>query len=214
MDNILLVKDTINREYMTRCRTPSDINEHLSTLYEYAKECSVIVECGVRSMVSTWAFLKGLIDSRRDADKKLYCVDIQNVPYIENICKHVEELVQMKFLLHDSATVIVPEETYDLLFIDTWHIYGHLKRELELHHTKVKKYMILHDTEVDKIVGESIRCNWNIEEQMRTSGYTREDITTGLQRAIDEFLVKHGDEWELHKVYTNNNGLTILKRVK
>lgn len=212
MDNTMIIMDTVNREYMVRCRTPSDINEHLSTLYEYAKECSVIVECGVRSMVSTWAFLKGLIDSREKTDKKLYCVDIQNVPYIENVCKHVEQLVNMKFLLHDSATVNIPEETYDLLFIDTWHIYGHLKRELEFHHNKVRKYILLHDTEVDKVVGESIRCNWNIEEQMRTSGYTREDITTGLQRAIDEFLDKHSNEWELHKVYTNNNGLTILKR--
>jgi hypothetical protein len=209
----LLVRDTINREYMLRCKTPSDINEHLSTLYEYAKECSIIVECGVRSMVSTWAFLKGLIDNREQTNqKKLYCVDIQNVPYIENVCKHVEGIVDMKFLLHDSATANIPEEHYDLLFIDTWHIYGHLKRELEFHHAKVKKYIILHDTEVDKIVGESIRCNMNIETQMKESGYTYEEITTGLQRAIDEFLVLHSNEWELHKVYINNNGLTILKR--
>jgi hypothetical protein len=35
----------------------------------------------------------------------------------------------------------------------------------------------------------------------------------GLWPAITEFLDSNS-EWELHKRYTNNNGITIIKRVK
>ena len=35
----------------------------------------------------------------------------------------------------------------------------------------------------------------------------------GLWAAVTEFL-ESTDEWELHKRFTNNNGLTILKRIK
>ena len=37
-------------------------------------------------------------------------------------------------------------------------------------------------------------------------------ICTGLWPAVEDFLEKH-PEWVLHERYTNNNGLTILKRV-
>ena len=36
--------------------------------------------------------------------------------------------------------------TYDITFIDTWHVYGHLKRELAYWHDHVKKYIIMHKT--------------------------------------------------------------------
>ena len=39
-----------------------------------------------------------------------------------------------------------------------------------------------------------------------------EEITRGLIPALTEFLETH-KEWVLHKHYTNNNGLTILKRL-
>ena len=35
----------------------------------------------------------------------------------------------------------------------------------------------------------------------------------GLWPAVTEFLEQH-PEWELHKRFTNNNGLTIIKRIK
>jgi hypothetical protein len=53
----------------------------------------------------------------------------------------------------------------DLLFIDTWHVYGHLKRELAYWHSYAKKFIILHDTTVDEIYGETIRMRQNPVEQ-------------------------------------------------
>jgi hypothetical protein len=196
----------IYREFVNR---PSDINEHLPTLYQYSKDCEVIAECGVRSMVSTWAFLQGLLENAKQT-KQLFSVDIADVPNVDEVINFVKSRVDMKFIKHDSATVELPE--VDLLFIDTWHIYGHLKRELAFHHAKVRKYIIMHDTHIDGEIGESIRCNSNIGEQSKSSGYSIYEIITGLQPAIREFLGSH-PEWILEKEYKNNNGLTILKRV-
>jgi hypothetical protein len=200
--------ERIKQNYQTKCNIKSDINEHLPTLMELSKECETICEFGVRSIVSTWAFLYGLLQNN-SLNKNLICVDIKNVNCNNVISVAKEAGINMKFICEDSVKVQIPET--DILFIDTWHIYGHLKRELNSHHSKVKKYIIMHDTELDKIKGESIRSGWNIKKQSKDSGYPPEEIAEGLQKAIDEFLENHS-EWSVFKIYTNNNGLTILKR--
>ena len=119
--------------------------------------------------------------------------------------------INYSFIQNDSAKVNIP--SIDLLFIDSWHVYGHLKRELENSSKNVNKYIILHDTTVDEVYGESIRMYMNINEQSKNTGYPIEEITKGLGPAIQEFLDNH-DEWILFEKYTNNNGLTILKKNK
>jgi hypothetical protein len=69
----------------------------------------------------------------------------------------------------------------------------------------------MHDTEVDKIHGECIRNMWNPKTMADITGIPEEEHKKGLQQAIDEFLASN-PEWVLHEVFTNNNGLTILKR--
>jgi hypothetical protein len=96
------------------------------------------------------------------------------------------------------------EET-DLLFLDTWHAYNQLKAELELHSSKAKKYIIMHDTTSYEFRDEPLTSENAWEGEL--------DFGRGLWAAIQEFL-DSTDEWVLHKRYTNNNGLTILKRVK
>ena len=101
---------------------------------------------------------------------------------------------------------------YDLIFIDTWHVYGQLKRELDKFSQYSKKYIIMHDTTLDGEFGESLRYKMNTEEQSKYSGFPIEEIEKGLWPAIDEFL-KDNDYWELEKKYENCNGLTILKKI-
>lgn len=205
----------IDAHYEIVHKNASDINEHIPTLYLYSLECDHIVEMGVRSCVSTWAFLKGLIDSSTSlTEKHLVGVDYNDFdarPKLQHICD--ENKIKYTFLRENSATVDFGPST-DLLFIDTWHVYGHLKRELENHYRKVKKYIIMHDTEVDKIWGETSRCRYylNPEQQAQQYGYPLYEITCGLKPALDEFLAKH-PEFVIHKHYPNNNGLTVLKRI-
>lgn len=211
IDNIGL--EIINQNYSEVASKPSDIYEHIPTLYSYASECGTIAEMGVRSIVSTWAFLKGLVESTSDASsKKLYCVDIEDIPRIGRV-KEVAKTagISLTFIHGDSAKITLPTEV-DLLFIDTWHIYGHLKREFKQHHHKVKKYIILHDTTVDEYLGESLRLGSDLNKQAKESGYPIHEIARGLWPAVEEFLAEHR-EWTLHVRYVNCNGLTVLKRI-
>jgi len=191
--------------YQSKCRSYSDIFEHLPTLYEYTKKCNSVVECGVRDIVSSYAFGLGLIGNPNN----LYTlVDPYKSGQIDGFLKLCEnEGVNAKFI-QESDIKCPPVET-DLLFIDTWHVYGHLKRELAHWHSSVKKYIIMHDTTVDEWQGETIRCGLNARQQSIDSGIPVEEITKGLWPAIEEFLQEH-PEWRLEKRFVNNNGLTIL----
>lgn len=188
----------------------SDINQHIQTLRYYGSKCNHITELGVRQCVSSWAFLSGLLDGLGTENKTLVGVDTDYCKEIEDV-RRVSHNLGVGYHFHQiNDLVYTPEET-DLLFIDTWHIYGQLKRELEKYHSYVRKYIILHDTEVDGDLGESIRCGHNIDEQARTTGFPVEEIRRGLKPALIEFLHQH-PEFTIKKHFTHNNGLTILKR--
>ena len=195
--------------YELKCSQVSDIHRHLPTFYKYARGCETIAEFGVRGIVSTWAFLRGLLENNSKT-KELICVDIEDIPDIQNVQQIARNNgIGLTFQRHDSATCTIP--AVDLLFIDTWHIYGHLKRELRKHHGSVRKYILMHDTESDGILGESQRHGWDIKEQAQKSGYPEEEIRCGLQRAIKEFLAEHA-EWKLLRRYHYSCGLTVLAR--
>jgi hypothetical protein len=198
----------IANKYHQACTTPSDINEHLPTLYRYALECEHVTECGVRTVVSSYAFAHALIGR---PNTKLVQVDPQlhvNVVNFGRECRNED----LQTVFHNQSDLGCPLEQTDLLFIDTWHVYGHLKRELARWHSHTNKYIILHDTTVDEWLGETLRVGWDAHKQSRESGIPVHEIQKGLWPAVDEFLKEHS-EWVLHERFTNNNGLTVLRRI-
>jgi len=173
----------------------TDIREHLDILKIYASHADHITELGVRTMVSTWAFILG-------CPKRLMSVDILSPSYylkdddcllniVEEICKKMN--IDFKFVLGNSLDITI-EET-DLLFIDTIHTYSQLIQELNLHGNKTKKWIILHDT-------ESCKDYFENEEGI---------MLGGMQNAINEFL-SNNKQWYVKEIYSNNNGLTVLER--
>jgi hypothetical protein len=133
----------IEEKYSQYCKADLDINEHLPTLKKYALECNSVIEMGVRSIVSTWAFLAA-------KPKKMTSIDIfhpshynANLEEVYEVCKN--ENIDFKFI--QASTLEITIEETDLLFIDTLHVYEQLKSELQLHGNKSKKYLIFHDTE-------------------------------------------------------------------
>ncbi len=192
------MKSNLDQIYQHLSITPSDINEHLPTLKKYAEECEHVTEMGVRWVVSTYAFLAA-------RPKTMFSIDIQPPSNwgasIEPVEKYAKEIgCNYKFWLTNNLEIEI-EET-DLLFIDTWHCYKQLKAELELHASKVKKYIILHDTVLFGHIDETSYDVW---------GWKNEHDKKGLIPALEEFL-ENNEEWTTHEVFTNNNGLTILKR--
>jgi hypothetical protein len=197
----------LESEFKRRRTIICDINEHLDTLYKYAKECAHITECGVNDVNSSYAFAYGLLGK---PTAKLIQVDPYKSDYL-NEFNDICDMYNIQTVFYHDSDLTCPVEKTDLLFIDTWHIYGQLKRELARWHSYAAKYIILHDTEVDGIYGESLRVNSNIKKQSLESGMPEEEIAKGLMPAIDEFLQEH-PEWVLEEQFTNNNGLTVLKR--
>ena len=180
----------------------------MPTLYSYAKECDSVFETGVRGCISSWAFLYGLIQNENK--KRLFMNDINscNVSDLVNVSKGLNVDIQYEW---KNNLLLELKENYDIVFIDTWHIYGQLKRELSKFAPMANKYMILHDTTVDGIYGETIRVGWDAEEQSVKSGIPVEEINNGLWPAVEEFVAQNTD-WYIKERFTNNNGLTILAR--
>jgi hypothetical protein len=177
----------------------SDINEHIPTLVEYASGCNHIVEMGVRWVVSTWAFLAA-------HPKKVTSYDLFHPSRYGGDLQDVYDTAKknnIDFSFVEASVLDIEIEGCDLLFIDTWHCYNQLIRELRMHSPKVKKYIILHDTTT---------FGHHDEQNHRAQSFRDAIIDKkGLQPAVNDFLMETTD-WKVRKIYTNNNGLTILER--
>jgi hypothetical protein len=171
--------------YEKKCQESSDINEHLPVLKEYAEKCNHITEFGVRDVVSTYALMSGKPKILRSYDISPVENHGTSREYLTQLA--VDNGVDFEFNVGDTREIEI-EET-DLLFIDTWHVYEQVKKELEIHSSKVKKYLIFHDT--------------------TTFGSVGENGGVGLWPAIEEFLNENSN-WVIEKKLDNNNGLTIL----
>ena len=173
--------------YNAYCAENSDINEHLPILKYYASLCNHITEFGVRAGKSTIALLNG-------CPKRMISYDIRIWKKFNPNLTAELALPETKFTFKLKNVLKTDIKQTDLLFIDTFHTYNQLKQELKLHHTKVNKWIIMHDTETFGIKGEDGK-------------------EPGLNDALNEFLEKYIDQWGLEKIYVNNNGLTIIRRI-
>ena len=222
------------------CSKYSDIFEHLPTLCNYAKECESILLLSGDGNHAYWSMVHGLLhpstfktppkgavmSEQGDADcafkmhngvnnqqnnKKLIlnAKYPYNVDELMNVTRHLK--IDIQTIWKNSLDIDV-SENIDMTFIDSWHIYGQMKRELDKFSPITNKYIIMHDTTVDEWEGETVRCGLNAEQQSRESGIPVDEIKKGVWFAIDEFLQSH-PEWVLHERFTNNHGLTILKRI-
>lgn len=163
---------------------PSDINEHLQTLREYASKCQHITEFGFRTGVSTVALLSG-------EPKRLVTYDID--PECEKVYQSLRPYVEktdFTFKMEDTAKSEI-EET-DFLFIDSAHTYFQCRSELAQSGNKAKKFIGFHDTATFGEIGENKK-------------------KPGLLSAINEFI-KENPHWKVVVDNKNNNGLIVLER--
>lgn len=188
----------------------SQMRNYIRVLQNYAKECKHITEMGVAVVCSSWAFLSA-------KPKRMVSVDIDEKCPVKEIQEVAKKLgVDYEFVVGDTNHGVtatlggltpfnsdytykgqpVPHyncETTDLLFIDTYHRYESLKKELELHADKARKYIILHDTVSFTPNGEG-------------------GDTKGLMPAVNEFL-ETNPHWVTEHHYDDWPGLYIMKRI-
>lgn len=185
----------IENTYKIKSELPSDINEHLPTLKKYASKCDHVTEMGVRAANSTWGLLAG-------KPKRLILYDIYDSGEIPGVLKSAkEENIDCSFHIQNVIEDGFEIEETDFLFIDTLHRYDQLKKELEMHASKVRKFIAFHDT-----------VSYGERDEHDYTGVIQEKYEkSGLNAAINEFL-ENNTQWEVAEIFTNNNGLTILKR--
>jgi hypothetical protein len=194
--------------YEIASRTPSDINEHLFVLRSLAKECSSVVEIGLRTMVSSWGILMGLSESQ-SASRSYLGIDIAPPPVgILHIASRLAEANGISFNFVQANDMDIDIAPTEMLFIDSLHTYCHLTYELEKFSSKVSKYIAMHDTSDPWGNKNDGSYHGNYSEYPRTYNCAKQ----GLWPAVEDFLQRH-PEWILYHRSFNNHGFTILKRL-
>jgi hypothetical protein len=171
------------KEYLNACERDTDIHEHLPIISELTSQCNHVTELGVGWAQSTRAFLRH--------DVEIHSYEFMPQPGIREFFDEAKNAGRNVTLHVDDTRKVNIAET-DLMLVDSLHIYEQVQKELELHAGKVRKYLLFHDTTLFADRGEF-------------GG-------KGIWPAVQEFMDSHS-EWQLVERRTNNNGLTILKRV-
>lgn len=166
----------------------SDTVLHLPVLEFYASLCKHVTEFGFRWGESTVAFLSGCGEGG-----EVHSYDIA-------VSKEVDWFksyqLPCKWFFHHCSTIDPKTEVAetDMIYFDTEHTYKHLKKELELHGRKAKKFIGFHDTTT---------C-----AQLDVSGHVDQQ---GILKAIHEYVAAN-PQWKLQYQTAWSNGLMIFGR--
>jgi hypothetical protein len=166
--------------YAIAAAGPGDFFEHVPTLRSLGDQVQHATEFGVRHGVSTVALL-------HSSCKTVVSYDIFQYAEV-NVFRQV---AADKFVFKIGNSLTVDIDPTDLLFIDTKHTAAQLYGELTKHATRVRRWIVMHDTV--------------------TFGNNGEDGGPGLREAIKAFL-KANKEWFPVRHDQNNNGLMVLSR--
>lgn len=176
--------------YTDATKRSSDIRNHIPLLKEYAEKCETVTEFGFREGVSTIAFLAA-------KPRRVISYDIVPCPISNHMRAAREANVVFTFIQESSIEVEI--EPTDLLFIDSLHTFTQMATELTMHHHKVKKYIIAHDT---KLFGRKGGGG-----DVSTCRFYREK---GVMDAIEDFIKVH-PHWKMtYNDMHDKQGLVVL----
>jgi hypothetical protein len=154
-----------------------DSPNRFDTYAKYASMVDSVTEFGVYTGLSTTAFVSG-----KPLKVRSYDITRGYLTVLHEIEACAEQLgVDFQFQIASSLEVDI-EET-DLLFIDTVHEKDYCLKELNLHHSKAKKYIMLHDITA-----------W-----------------PGVLQAAEEFMSTH-PEWVIHERDDVGSGLLVISK--
>lgn len=202
------MQDLINKLIDKTLTGKGDSDQHLMTLFSLTIQTKAknILELGMRQGTTTEPLLLGAYLNKG----LLTSVDISS-PYGFN---PQEELKMHHLFVQQDAIEFLQNQIsigkyYDLVFVDDWHSYRHVKKELELLDklTDEKSLIIMHDT----MAFTFPQYHWPIDSPADT-----EWGEGGPTRALFEFV---DDVNNIEKDYEFctipvNNGLTILRKRK
>jgi uncharacterized protein (UPF0305 family) len=207
----------LEREYDRVSSTISDFIQNIVFIHDYAVKCVNILQLGMKDGTCTWALLKGLSDNTSNENKWMITCDKKSYPIVKKIQDiSKEEKISFTFFEKNNLDIDIINNDYlkngvDMIFINTWHVYGQLKRELEIYSRIVKKYIVIHGTDSYGEYGEAIEEHQNILKRSENSGIPVNEIVKGVKFAIDEFLENNKNEWVIDIIRSCGQGVTVLR---
>lgn len=184
-------------------KTHPDMSGHMHYLRDLASECEKVVEFGVyKGTGSTIAFISSDCSEYVGYDKNTYNI----LPEVRSAMAEVNlnKGKKYRFCYAEIDRHFRLEGDCDLLFIDTEHTYEKLRLELKNNHSRVKKYIAMHDT-----------CYFAecVQKDIVKNKLIFGVADKGLSHAIHEFLDTH-PEWKVKYQTDVSNGLTVLERIE
>jgi hypothetical protein len=198
----------------------NEFSESLVPLREYAQKCSSIFVLGQGSCTVLWPLMQGLHAGTTTAPttpthKSIIGSDATFHPNVDEV-KKVASGLGIDYTFHQLPSLLFEIEKtteYEMLFIDTWHVAGQLRRELQKYAANRPglKYIAIHGTTTYGAVSQSVQVGWDVQAQAVEQGMMVEEVEKGLKPAIEEF-VGVNVEWVVEREIEEGNGLTILAR--
>lgn len=187
----------MNRTLMTKDDGGEQYFEHVLTFFSIALQMKTkkILELGVRNGGSSYPFLVAC----KALGGHLTSVDINS-----SVWKAPEDLAEYQTFIQSDAIEFLTNNTekYDLIYVDDWHSYPHVKRELEEidRISDENTIILLHD-----LMGQS--CHPHFFNPISHDEQSEWGIG-GPYRAVEEL---DKEKWEWMTIPTNH-GLTILRK--
>jgi predicted O-methyltransferase YrrM len=195
MENYLM--ELMNRTLKTKNDGETQYFEHVLTFFSIALQMKTkkILELGVRNGGSSYPFLIAC----KVLGGHLTSVDINS-----SVWKAPEDLAEYQTFIQSDAIEFLTKNTekYDLIYVDDWHSYPHVKKELEEidRISDENTIILLHD-----LMGQS--CHPHFFNPINHNEKTEWGLG-GPYRAVEE-LDKEKWEWATIPI---NHGLTILRK--
>ena len=180
-----------------------NIREHLDDLTAEAKKYDTVVELGRQNMCSTLAILLGnpkkfiTVDTDEPTDRWIYRKELAN-----RYC----DVVGVDYEYRIADTLQMEPIECEMMFIDTFHSYEQLYRELNIYHKSVSKTIVMHDT---VSFGQTDEPSSAIKTSLLDKRFVGK---AGLANALDDFLLEN-KEWVKSRIETKNNGMSYITRV-
>ena len=194
IENYLI--ELMNRTLKTKNDGGLQYFEHVLTFFSIALQMKTkkILELGVREGGSSYPFLVA---------SKVLGGHVTSVDIDSNVWRPPKDLAQYQTFIQSDAIefLINNTEKYDLIYVDDWHSYPHVKKELEEidRVSDENTIILLHD-----LMGNSEPNYWSPIDYDENGEWG----LGGPYRAVEEL---DKEKWEWMTIPTNH-GLTILRK--
>jgi len=189
--------------------TTPEAKEVLKIVTRYASQCDSFIEFGSRGGVSAASVFKGLLAKKREFQPRFVAVDLVNDDSIKTL-GILAEKSGISFHFWNGHTRHYPIHETDGFVWDTFHTGGALLADLTRIAPHIQKCIFILGVGTHGETSVAVKRNMDIATVARELMVTEDDVKTGLNQGIREFLQKNTDWREAER----HGEIVVLERIK